>query len=141
MSIEEQNKAGLTRVFEAINTGNLDLFSEIFAPSYSYHSPLGVEIQGSEGFKQSFSMMLKAFPDIHCEIEEMFAVEDKVATRFTMRGTFKGEWMGMNPTGKAFSVSGILVTRWVDGKEVQAWESMDTFGFYQQLGITPLGSN
>ena len=58
-----------------------------------------------------------------------------MTTRFTMTGTFKGEMMGIPPTGKKVTVTGIVITRWVGGKEVQAWESLDTLAFYQQLGI------
>ena len=139
MSIEE-NKVGQRRVWEeVINKGNLEIIPELFAPNYLYRSPLGIEAKGPEGFKEAMGLMLKAFPDIHCTIDDMFAVGDKVVTRFTMQGTFKGEMMGITPTGKKFTVAGIIITRWVDGKEIEAWESMDTLAFYQQLGITPPG--
>ena len=132
----EENIAGQRRVWEdVINKGNLAIIPELFAHSYFYRSPLGMDIKGPEGFKQSITMMRKAFPDLHCTIDDMFAIEDKVVTRFTMTGTFKGEMMGITPTGKKFTVAGIIITRWVDGKEVEAWESMDTLAFYQQLGI------
>ena len=139
MSVEE-NKAGQRRVWEeVINKGNFKIIPELFAPSYFYRSPLGIDIKGAEGFKQSLTMMRTAFPDIHCTIDDMFAVEDKVVTRFTISGTFKGEMMGIAPTGNKFTVAGIIITRWADGKEVAAWESMDTFAFFQQLGISPPG--
>jgi predicted ester cyclase len=84
-------------------------------------------------------MMRSAFPDMNISIDDMFATDDKVVTRFAMTGTFTGEMMGIPPTGKSISVSGIVVTRWEGGKEVEAWESMDTLAFYQQLGISPPG--
>jgi len=136
MSIEEENKAGQRRVWEEVfNKGNLDIIPEFFAPNYSFRSPLGIEAKGPDGFKQMVAMMRAALPDLHCTIDDMFAVQDKVATRFTITGTFKGEMMGIAPTGKRLSVSGIVISRWVDGKEVEAWESIDTLAFYQQLGI------
>jgi len=132
----EENKARQRRAFEeVINKGNLDIIPELFAPDYFIRSPLGVEAKGPEGFKQSLAMMRTAFPDLNCTIDDIFAVEDKVATRFTFTGTLKGEMMGIAPTGKKFKISGILITRWVDGKEVEAWEAFDTLTFYQQLGI------
>ena len=136
MSIEEENKAGQLRVFEEIiNKRNFEIMSELFTPNYSFSSPLGIEIKGADGFKEGMVRFSNAFPDIHCRIDDMFAEGDKVATRYTMTGTFKGEYMGVAPTGKKFEIIGILITCWVDGKEVKAWESRDMLGFYQQLRI------
>ena len=135
---DEENKAGQRRVWEeAFGKGNLEVIDELFAPSYSFKSPLGIDIKGAEGFKQNLAMMRSAFPDMNISIDDMLAVDEKVVTRFTMKGTFTGEMMGIPPTGKDISVSGIVITRWENGKEVEAWESIDTLGWYQQLGITP----
>lgn len=132
----EENKVKQRRVFEEVlNKGNLEILPELFAPNYSFNSPLGGELKGPEGFKQLTTMFHTALPDIHITIDDMFAEGDKVATRFTITGTFKGEMMGIAPTGKKAAVAGIVITRWEGGKEVEAWESLDTLGFYQQLGI------
>ena len=137
MSVEE-NKAGQRRVWEEVfNKGNLEIIPEFFASNYSFHSPLGLEAKGPEGFKQMVAMMRTALPDFHCTIDDLFGEGDKVVTRFTIAGTFKGEMMGIAPTGKKATVAGIVITHWVDGKEVEGWESLDTLAFYQQLGITP----
>jgi predicted ester cyclase len=136
MSIEEDNKAKQRRVWEdVINKGNIEIIPELFAPSYFSISPLGMDIKGPEGFKQSITMIRKAFPDVHFTIDDMLAIDDKVVTRFTLTCTFKGEIMGITPTGKKATIAGIVITRWVDGKEVEAWDVLDTLGFYQQLGI------
>ena len=138
---DEENKAGQRRVWEeAFGKGNLEVIDELFAPGYSFKSPLGIDIKGAEGFKQNLAMMRSAFPDMNISIDDMLAVDEKVVTRFTMKGTFTGEMMGIPPTGKDISVSGIVITRWENGKEVEAWESIDTLAYYQQLGI-PIPEN
>ena len=137
----EENLANQRRVFEEVfEKGNLDAIDELFAPSYYVKSPLGEEIKGAEGFKEVLTAMQPALPDGKYTIDDMFAADDKVVTRFTLSGTFTGEMMGIAPTGKSMSVSGILITRWEDGKEVEAWESIDTLAYYQQLGI-PIPEN
>lgn len=137
MSVEE-NKVKQRRVWEeVVNKGNLAVIPELFAPNYFFRSPLGIEVKGPEDFKQTVAMMRTAFPDIHVTIDDILAEGDKVATRFTMTGTFKGEFTGIAPTGKKFTATGIIITRWVGGKEVEAWESLDTLAFFQQLGISP----
>lgn len=136
----EENKANQRRVWdEAFGKGNLEVIDELFDPSYYFKSPLGVDVKGAEGFKQNLAMMRSAFPDMNISIDDMFAADDKVVTRFAITGTFTGEMLGIPPTGNSISVSGIVVTRWEGGKEVEAWESLDTLAFYQQLGITPPG--
>ena len=132
------NKARQRRVWEEVfNKGNLEIIPEFFAPKYSFSSPLGVEAKGAEGFKQMVAMMRSALPDLNVKIDDIFAEGDRVVTRFTFTGTFKGEMMGIAPTGKKATVSGIVITRWAGGKEVEAWESLDTLAWYQQLGISP----
>jgi steroid delta-isomerase-like uncharacterized protein len=134
----EENKTKQRRVWEEVfNKGNLGIISEYFAPGYTYRSPLGMEVKGPEGFKQMVAMMRTALPDMHVTIDDMFAEGDRVATRFTITGTSKGEMMGIPPTGNKITVSGIVITRWAGGKEEEAWEYIDTAAFFQQLGIKP----
>ncbi len=45
--------------------------------------------------------------------------------------------MGIPPTGKTMTLTGILITRLIDGKFVERWEQADTLGMMQQLGIVP----
>ena len=136
----EENKANQRRVFEEVlNKGNIEIIPELFTPDYFMRSPLGMEVKGPEGFKQLTTMFHTALPDFHCTIDDMFAEGDKVATRFTITGTFRGEMMGITPTGKKATIAAIVITRWEGDKEVEAWESLDTLGFYQQLGIKPPG--
>lgn len=139
MSVEE-NKANQRRIYEeVIVEGNLELIPELIAPEYVFHNPLGLEAKGPEGFKQMVTMLRTAFPDIHCTIDDMVGEGDKTATRATLTMTFKGEMMGIPPTGRKATISGFLFAKWKDSKEVEAWESVDTLSFYQQLGVSPPG--
>jgi predicted ester cyclase len=63
----------------------------------------------------------------------MIAEGDKVATRFTARGTHQGEFMGFAPTGKQVTLVGIVVDRVRRGKVVESWVSSDMWGLVQQL--------
>ena len=61
----------------------------------------------------------------------------KAAMRFTARGTHKGEFQGIPPTGKQVTLSGINIQHIVDGKIVENWVSLDALGMLQQLGVLP----
>ena len=134
----EENKAKQRRVWEEIiNKGNLAVADELFATNYIYHGPVGMEFKGPEGLKQLISMFRNALPDIHVTVEDMIAEGDKVVSRITGRGTHKGEMMGIPPTGKHTTVTGIIITRWAGGKEVETWEMLDMLSMMQQLGVVP----
>ena len=123
-------------VEEAFNKGNLAVVDELIAPNYVFHVP-GNEVKGPEGFKQYVTMMRTAFPDVHVTLEDMIGEGDKVATRATLRGTHKGDLMGIAPTGKQFTTTGFDIIRFAGGKEVEAFGAADMLAMYQQLGVMP----
>jgi steroid delta-isomerase-like uncharacterized protein len=139
MSKEEKNKAVLHRhVEEVFNQGKLEVADEIISPDYVYHGPAG-EFKGPEGFKQMVTMTRKALPDIHYTINDMVAEGDKVAVRYTMTATHKGEFIGIPPTGKKLKLEQAFFYRFKNGKEVEALPYSDMLTFFQQLGVKPPG--
>jgi predicted ester cyclase len=136
MSVEENRAMARRSLEEVMNKGNLSVVDEIMATSYVFHFP-GQDYKGPEGFKQMVTMWRTAFPDLHFTIDDMFAEGDKVARRITMRGTHRGDLMGIAPTGKQVTITAILISLYEDGKEVEAWGISDMLGMMQQLGVFP----
>jgi steroid delta-isomerase-like uncharacterized protein len=134
----EENKALVRRVFEELlNKKNLAAVDESYAAGYVYHGPGGQDTKGPEAFKQLIGGLHTAFPDFHDTIEDQIAEGDKVVTRFIDRGTHQGEFQGIAPTGKRFTMTGLLITRIQDGKIAEEWEELDLLGLMQQLGAIP----
>jgi len=134
----EENKAVIRRIAEeAMNKGNLAVADELVAPNYVFHGAGGQEYKGIEGFKQFVTMMRKAFPDLRMTLEDVVAEGDKVMHIGRIRGTFRGEMMGMAPTGKTIDITAATLSRFAGGKEVEAWQYVDTLDMYKQLGIAP----
>ncbi len=135
----EENKALIRRFTEEFrNRGNLAVADELLAPDYVLHAGLGPDIRGPEGCKQDIIAVRSAFPDFHVTIDEMVAEGDKVAYRWTMRGTHRGEFTGITPTGKQVTGWGMSIDRIVGGRIVETWNRYDTLGFMQQLGVIPV---
>ena len=133
----EDNKALVRRGFEeGFNQRNLALFDELCAPEIVYHNA-SMTIQGPESYKQYLSMLLTASPDLHITVEDQMAEGDKVVTRYTTRGTHQGPFMGIPPTGKHVTVSGIAIIRIANGMAVEEWANADELGLLQQLGVVP----
>lgn len=136
--MSEENKALVRRFVEVFNQGNLSAIDEIIAPNYVRYDPASPDgIRGSEGIKQFVTTYRTAIPDIHITTEEQIAEGDKVVTRWTGHGTHKAALMGIPPTGKQATVTGITITHIANGKIVEEWINWDTLGMLQQLGVVP----
>jgi steroid delta-isomerase-like uncharacterized protein len=98
----------------------------------SHNMPPGFP-PGREGVKRFFSMFRDAFPDVTVEIDELVADGDRVAVATTFTGTHQGELMGMAPTGRRVSVTGIDIVRVSDGRIVEHRGLTDIVGLMRQL--------
>lgn len=117
--------------------GNFGVIDELVAPNYVGHDPAQPGTQGPQGIKEFITAYLTGFPDGRITIDEQLAEGDLVATRWTGRGTHQGELMGIPPTGKQVTVSGITISHVKNGKVVEEWSNWDTLGMLQQLGVVP----
>lgn len=130
----EDNKATARRWYEEVfNAGNLDLIHELFAPNFVDHDPVN-PLPGLEGVRQVVGMYRGAFPDLHITVEDWVAEGDKVVTRFRAQGTHKGPLLGITPTEKQVTVTGIDMLGFEHGKISEHWGNRDDLGMLQQLG-------
>jgi predicted ester cyclase len=137
MSLQDDNKAFVRRFVDYINNDNLAPIDEFFATSYTYHNSSMPDVNDLASVKEFNAMAYSAFPDIRFKIEDIVAEGDKVVYRYSARGTHKGEFMSIAPTGKQVTFTGIVISRIADGKFQEDWESMDGMYVLQQLGIAP----
>jgi len=132
------NKALVRRyVEEVLNRKNLAIIDELFAPTFVDHDSSMPEARGPAGVKRLAGMVHVSFPDLHFSVEDLVAEGDKVAYRYTVRGTHTGDFMGIAPTGKQFVATGIHIYRVADGKFQEEWENWDMLGVLRQLGVLP----
>lgn len=139
MSVEE-NKAIARRFYEEIwNRGDMAAADELIATNIIDHDQNPESrVRGPESVKQLATSNRTAFPDFHFTVEDEITEGDKVAVRWTMRGTHKGEFMGRPATGKQVTVEGMHFWRVAGGKILEAWVNKDRLGMMQQLGVTTL---
>ena len=133
----EENKALVERFVEEFwNEGNLSTADELMVPDAQIHLPTGdvVDVDGLKGFAGVFR---GSFPDWHSTFEELVAEGDRVAERWTGRGTHRGQLQGIPPTGKRVEVPGSVFYRIVGGKIVEFRGQLDMRGMMQQLDVMP----
>jgi steroid delta-isomerase-like uncharacterized protein len=92
---------------------------------------------GPAGYLAIMEMMRGGFPDIQWTLEEMMAEGERVAARFTMRGTHQGTFFGVPPTGKKIEVSAMNLYRLSGGQFVEEHGQPDLRGLLQQIGAVP----
>jgi steroid delta-isomerase-like uncharacterized protein len=134
MSEEKTNIEAQQAFGEAINTGTLE-FEGVVAADVVDHDPAPDQGPGPQGYREMFTQMRTAFPDLHIEVEHMTATDHDVAFAYTISGTNEGPFQGNPATGRKVSVRGVQIGRFAEGKLVERWGSSDQLGIMTQLGL------
>jgi steroid delta-isomerase-like uncharacterized protein len=135
MSVEN-NKAIARRFIQVWGDGNLNVIEELAAPSIVVRYPtIPQVIQGVREFRHVLAGFRSAFPDSALRVEEEIAEGDKVAVRWSFSGTHKGNLMGIPPTEKKVTWTGITIYRIVGGKVEEERGEEDFAGFFRQVGL------
>jgi steroid delta-isomerase-like uncharacterized protein len=133
--MSEANKTAMRQFFQRVyNDGDVAFLDEITAPNFVSHDR-GNPTQDRDGVKQIVAAIKAAFPDVQFTADDVLAEGDRVAARFTMKGTQKGDFMGVPATGKAIVVTGIDIVRFENGKAVEHWHEWSGIELLQQLGV------
>jgi steroid delta-isomerase-like uncharacterized protein len=133
---QQRNKDIVSKLFETLNAHDLESAEELLSNSsnYSFHI-IGMPPMDVSGRKQIFAGAVSAFPDFHHNIIDVVAENDKVAVRYIVTGTHKGQFQGIPPTGKQVSFEGTEFITINDGKIAEERVFVDVMGWMQQLGV------
>jgi steroid delta-isomerase-like uncharacterized protein len=137
--MSKDNEDLVRRVEEAWDANDLDALDELFAPDFFSHAAVPGMPPGLAGAKMAHQASTSAFPDRKMTIDDLFAAEDRVAVRTTIRGTNRGglAWIGVPANGRPVEVESISIYRVADGKIAEHWGQNDVMGLMQQLGAMP----
>lgn len=136
---QQKNKQIVLELFEASNRQDVEKIAQLVSiTNYSFHFS-GMPPMDWNGHIQVFSGFNNAFSDLHRSIEDIVAEEggDKVAVRFTITGTHKGELQGIPPTGKKVTFDAMDFLTIIDGKITEERVTADMMGLMQQIGAIP----
>lgn len=131
----ERNKALVKRlVVEAQEGGDVALLDELMTADFVDHRPLPGLPGTRDGVKQLFAGLKTAFPDLAITIEDQIADERSVVSRKTFRGTHRGPFLGVAPSGRAVEFEVIDILRACEGRLTDHWVVVDQLGLLRQLG-------
>jgi steroid delta-isomerase-like uncharacterized protein len=135
---EEENKIIARRFNDEVwDGGDEGALEELFAEDVVDHGAIPGQPPGREGHKYQLALFRSAFPDLRVTSEDIFSEGDKVAYRWTGRGTHQGELMGIPATGNDVTFRGIDVLRIEGGKVVERWSEYNALEAMQQMGVLP----
>jgi len=134
----EENKATARRLQEeSFGGGKPELVDELLDPDFVRYDPYieAGEVRGTQTVKDNIVWFRNAFPDLNCTVEEQVAEGDKVVSRWTLRGTHRGDFFGVAPTGNRVEFTGIQIDRFDEsGKIVEERAEFDLLGALRQMG-------
>ena len=116
MSVEGNKNLIRKFVDEVINTGNINEIEKYVSSNYTEIHEGKRYTLGINGAKEHIIGVRQTYPDLKLTVDQQIAEGDWVATCITARGTHKGSWLGIKPTGKQFSFTGVNIDKVEDGK-------------------------
>jgi len=129
----------MKKFVEFINSASENLAQELVSPEAIFHVPGRPEpMVGPAGYLMIVGIMRGGFPDIQWTVEELISEGNKVAARFTMRGTHRGQFMGVPPTERPITVQALNIYHLKNGQIVKEYGSPDMLGLLAQIGALPL---
>ena len=118
-----ENVEAVRRLFEAFYAADEDAMSALIGDDFVTHAGTGTG--NADGWKAMARQIVDAVPDIRTEIEDVFGDGDRVAVRYTSRGTHTAELFGVAATNRALTTSGMEIYRFAGGRIVECWGVYD----------------
>jgi steroid delta-isomerase-like uncharacterized protein len=132
-----ENIAALERAAIRWNADDVDGYLKLYRDDAVLHGYAGVE-PGIESIRSFYRAFFDAFPASKLELQDVLAADDRIACRFVVSGVHRGPFQGVPATHKPFSLPGITILRFADGRCVERWSQADFLSLLQQLGVMPV---
>lgn len=134
----QENKLAIRRLTELLNTPDESLARDLIAPSAVFYLPGKTEaLRGPLGYLTIILTLRGGFPDVHWTLEELVAEDDKVAARFTMKGTHTGNFYGVPPTGRTIQTEQAGFYSFARGQITEERGQPDILGIIHQITPVP----
>jgi predicted ester cyclase len=142
MASETTTKSNLEIVREyterVFNEHNPDLASQYVTSDIRWHGGVLGTVEGVANLTQLLRGFIGALPDLKASEQDVVAADDKVAVRFIVEATHKGNLFGIAATGRRVRWDAVDVYRLNDGMIVEEWAADDVTAILQQIGAYTL---
>jgi steroid delta-isomerase-like uncharacterized protein len=118
-----------------LNDHEPDAVDRFVAVGYINHNAFVDD--GREANRAFWTAFFAAFPDLTATMDDLVIAGDRVVGRFTYRGTHRGSFYGIPPTGRPIEMRSIDIWRVTDGEFAEHWDELNLLELFQQLGVIP----
>lgn len=137
MSVSEAHKELFGRLYHSIwNERRLEFIEHVIADTHAISDPtVAGGAVGPSAYRRQVERFLTGLPDLHFEVDDTITEKDKLVVYWTITGTHRGEFLGVPPTNKKVSFSGITINQIRNGKIIESTVIWDGLGLLEQFGI------
>jgi steroid delta-isomerase-like uncharacterized protein len=137
MSVSAAHKEVFGRLYHSVwNERRLEFIDKVIAPTHALGDPTvsggGV---GPAAYRRQVERFVTGLPDLKFNIDETISEKDKLVVAWTITGTHKGDFLGVPPTNKKVSFSGITINQIANGKIIESTVIWDGLGLLDQFGV------
>jgi predicted ester cyclase len=133
----QENIEALEQAASRFKLRDLEGHLKLYSNTVIHHGFSSRIRPGVAGLRDHYNDLLKGFPDMRIEVDDVIAEGEKVAHRFMFFGTHKGEFLGLAPTGKLVRAAGVHIHLFQGGRAIEVWQILDTFAFLSEIGAVP----
>lgn len=129
----------VARLIAEVQTGgDFAVFEELFHPDFVDHTPFPGYAPTKDGARRIYETFRTGFPDFRAEVHLQVVADGRVTSFKTYRGTHRGPFMGLAPTGReiAFPIMDIVEVR--KGRITAHWGVPQVLTLFRQLGLSAL---
>ena len=137
MSVSAAHKEVFGRLYHSVwNERRLEFIEKVIAPTHALGDPTvsggGV---GPAAYRRQVERFVTGLPDLKFNIDDTISEKDKLVVAWTITGTHKGDFLGVPPTNKKVSFSGITINQIANGKIIESTVIWDGLGLLDQFGV------
>jgi steroid delta-isomerase-like uncharacterized protein len=132
-----ENMEALQRAALRFKAKDLEGHLQLYSNTVIHHGFSSRIRPGVAGLRDHYNALLKGFPDMRIEIDDIIAEGERLVHRFMFFGTHKGEFLGFPATGKQVRAAGVHIHLFQDGHAIEVWQILDTFAFLSEIGAVP----
>lgn len=125
LTVTTQAQTARRALEEVCSAQDLAALPDVYHPDFVDHVN-ALEYRGHDGARQSVALYKELFPDLRFVVEDQVSEGDRVASRWTLNGTHRG---------RKVRLSGIVISRFEDGRIIEDHAASDTMELVRQLGV------
>ncbi len=134
MTTREGNEETVHSLFEEVINGQAyDRIPTYCAPDITLHHPGDVTNEGHSAYETHYRSLHAVFPDFEATLTDVVADANRVAVRFSVTGTHRGELLGIDPTGTEVQFPAQVLFRLDEGAITEEFHQSDRYALRKQL--------